>query len=47
MLKINKRLHFREKQRIVASERDKKIFFDAVFADQEPNQVLKRCCEKL
>ncbi|MBS3771478.1 MAG: DUF1778 domain-containing protein [Bacteroidales bacterium] len=31
---------------ILASERDKKIFFDAVLADQEPNQKLKEAAKK-
>ncbi|GAI10030.1 unnamed protein product, partial [marine sediment metagenome] len=28
-----------ENERILASERDRKIFFDALFSDQEPNQT--------
>ena len=36
----------RENERILASERDKKIFFDAIFSDQEPNQVLKDAAKK-
>lgn len=31
---------------ILASERDKKIFFDSIFADQQPNQALKDAARK-
>jgi len=33
-------------QRILSSERDKKIFFDAVFSDIEPNTALKKAVKK-
>lgn len=33
-------------ERILAGERDKKIFFDAIFSDQEPNQTLKDAAKK-
>ncbi|MFW6225300.1 MAG: DUF1778 domain-containing protein [Bacteroidota bacterium] len=33
-------------KRILASERDKNIFFDAVFSDSVPNQKLKKSAEK-
>ncbi|MDJ1485903.1 DUF1778 domain-containing protein [Cytophagaceae bacterium YF14B1] len=29
-----------EKKRILASEQDRNIFFDAIFSDQAPNQAL-------
>lgn len=35
-----------ENERILASERDRKTFFDAIFADQEPNQALKDAAKK-
>ncbi len=31
-----------EKERIIASERDSKIFFDAIFNSTEPNNDLKK-----
>lgn len=38
----NKSFEIIEKEnRILASERDRKIFFDSIFEDQEPNQALK------
>ena len=33
-------------QRILSSERDKKIFFDAVFSGIEPNSALKKAAKK-
>jgi len=35
-----------ENERILSSERDRKIFFDAIFADMEPNQTLKDAAKK-
>jgi uncharacterized protein (DUF1778 family) len=35
-----------EQQRILASERDRKVFFDALFSDEEPNQRLKEAAER-
>ena len=35
-----------ENERILASERDKRIFFNAILADQEPNQSLKEAAKK-
>lgn len=35
-----------ENERILASERDRKIFFDALFSEQEPNQTLKDAAKK-
>lgn len=35
-----------ENERILASERDRKLFFDALFSDQEPNQTLKDAAQK-
>ncbi|HAR20835.1 MAG TPA: DUF1778 domain-containing protein [Cytophagales bacterium] len=35
-----------ENKKILASERDRKIFFDAIFSDQEPNQALKDAAKK-
>lgn len=35
-----------ENERILASERDRKIFFDVLFSDQEPNQTLKDAAQK-
>lgn len=32
--------------RIIASERDREIFFNAVFADQEPNQNLREAADR-
>lgn len=33
-------------ERILSGERDRKIFFDAIFADLEPNQALKDAAKK-
>ena len=33
--------------KILTSERDKKIFFDAIFADQEPNKALKDAAKNI
>lgn len=33
-------------EQILASERDRKIFFDAVFGKSEPNQLLKSAAER-
>ncbi len=33
-------------EQILASERDRKIFFDAVFGNSEPNQLLKSAAER-
>lgn len=35
-----------DNERILASEKDKKIFFDAIFSDQEPNKALKDAADK-
>ena len=35
-----------ENENILASKKDKKIFFDAVFSDSEPNQKLKKAAGK-
>ena len=35
-----------ENERILSTERDRKIFFDAIFADMEPNQALKDAAKK-
>jgi len=35
-----------ENERILSSARDKKIFFQAVFKDTEPNQVLSNAAKK-
>jgi uncharacterized protein (DUF1778 family) len=35
-----------ENQRILASERDRNIFFDAIFSDQAPNQALKEAAQR-
>jgi len=35
-----------ENQRILASEADRKLFFDALFSDQEPNEALKNAAKK-
>lgn len=35
-----------ENERILASERDKEIFFKAVFANQEPNKTLTEAANK-
>lgn len=35
-----------ENKKILASERDKKIFFEAIFSEQEPNQALKEAAKK-
>ena len=35
-----------ESERILASEKDKKIFFDALFSTQEPNRTLKDAAKK-
>lgn len=35
-----------ENKKILASERDRKIFFDAIFSNQEPNQALKDAAKK-
>ncbi|MBU0489777.1 MAG: DUF1778 domain-containing protein [Bacteroidetes bacterium] len=35
-----------ENERILASKRDRKIFFDAIFADVEPNQALTDAAKK-
>lgn len=32
--------------RIIASERDREIFFNAVFSDQEPNQNLREAADR-
>ena len=32
--------------RIIASERDREIFFNAVFAHQEPNQNLREAADR-
>lgn len=33
-------------EQILASERDRKIFFDAVYGNSEPNQLLKSAAER-
>ena len=35
-----------EKENIIVSERDRKVFFDAVFSDIEPNDKLKKAAER-
>ncbi len=35
-----------KKDRIIASERDREIFFSAVFGDNKPNQSLTEAAEK-
>ena len=35
-----------EKESIIASERDRKVFFDAVFGEIEPNDKLKKAAER-
>lgn len=35
-----------ENERILASERDRKVFFDALFSEDEPNQRLKDAAKK-
>jgi uncharacterized protein (DUF1778 family) len=35
-----------ENERILTSKRDKEIFFQAIFADQEPNQALVDAANK-
>jgi uncharacterized protein (DUF1778 family) len=35
-----------EKKNIIVSERDRKVFFDAVFGDIEPNNKLKKAAER-
>ena len=35
-----------ESKKILASERDRKIFFDTIFSEQEPNQTLKDAARK-
>jgi uncharacterized protein (DUF1778 family) len=35
-----------ENKKILASERDRKIFFEAIFSEQEPNQALKEAAKK-
>ena len=35
-----------EKEKILASERDKEIFFKAVFEDSKPNNVLSEAAKK-
>ena len=35
-----------EKKNIIVSERDRKVFFDAVFSDIEPNDKLKKAAER-
>ena len=35
-----------ENERILASERDRNVFFDAIFADQAPNQALKEAARR-
>ena len=35
-----------KKDRIIASERDRELFFDAIFQDSQPNTVLKEAAEK-
>jgi uncharacterized protein (DUF1778 family) len=36
----------KEKERILASERDKEIFFKSIFADSNPNKTLSEAAEK-
>ncbi|PIQ20074.1 MAG: hypothetical protein COW65_17130 [Cytophagales bacterium CG18_big_fil_WC_8_21_14_2_50_42_9] len=33
-------------KKILVSERDRKVFFDAIFSEQEPNQALKDAASK-
>jgi uncharacterized protein (DUF1778 family) len=35
-----------EQESIIASERDRKVFFDAVFGEIEPNDKLKKAAEQ-
>lgn len=35
-----------EKESIIVSERDRKVFFDTVFGDSEPNDKLKKAAER-
>ena len=35
-----------KKESIIASERDRKVFFDAVFGEIEPNDKLKKAAER-
>ena len=43
----NKSFEILEREnRILASERDKEIFFNTIFNEQEPNQVLKDAAKK-
>jgi uncharacterized protein (DUF1778 family) len=35
-----------ENQRILASERDRNLFFDAIFAKQAPNEVLQEAARR-
>lgn len=36
----------KEKERILASERDKEIFFKSIFTDSNPNQTLSEAAKK-
>ncbi len=36
----------KEKERILASERDKEIFFKSIFADSNPNKTLSEAVDK-
>lgn len=35
-----------EHKRILDSERDRKLFFDAIYADNEPNELLSAAAER-
>lgn len=35
-----------EKESIIVSERDRKVFFDSVFGDSEPNDKLKKAADR-
>jgi uncharacterized protein (DUF1778 family) len=35
-----------ENDRILASERDRKIFFEAIFSNKKPNKALKEAADK-
>ena len=37
---------FREKERILVTQKEKEHFFDAIFSDIEPNKNLKRAADK-
>ena len=36
----------REKERILVSQKEKELFFDAIFSNMEPNDILKKASKK-